>query len=186
MVPRPVYGLLFLYPIKKESEAYAAAEAEELKKQVVPSDLWFTKQTVGNACGTVGVLHLLASLRNTLKFKSGSWLESFFVKTEKFTPDQRAQELEMDESIEASHATAEKASEAKDENENVDTHFVALVQVDGILFEMDGRKESPVSHGVTSPETFLNDAVAVVKKFMERDPGEIRFNMIAMTGSSGE
>lgn len=34
-------------------------------------------------------------------------------------------------------------------------HFIAFVQKDGLIYEMDGRKISPVEHGKTSNETFL-------------------------------
>lgn len=46
--------------------------------------------------------------------------------------------------------------------------------MDGVLYELDGRKEGPVPHGSTSSATLLQDACAVVKQFMDRDPGELR------------
>lgn len=46
--------------------------------------------------------------------------------------------------------------------------------MDGVLYELDGRKEGPVPHGPTSSATLLQDACAVVKQFMDRDPGELR------------
>lgn len=47
-------------------------------------------------------------------------------------------------------------------------------EMDGVLYELDGRKEGPVPHGLTSSDTLLQDACAVVKQFMHRDPGELR------------
>ena len=37
----------------------------------------------------------------------------------------------------------------------VNLHFIAFVCVDGHLYELDGRKEFPINHGVSSPDTLL-------------------------------
>ena len=39
--------------------------------------------------------------------------------------------------------------------EHVDYHFIAFVEKDGILYDLDGRKPAPVNCGPTSKETFL-------------------------------
>lgn len=52
--------------------------------------------------------------------------------------------------------------------------FVVCSEMDGVLYELDGRKEGPVPHGPTSSASLLQDACAVVKQFMDRDPGELR------------
>lgn len=76
-------------------------------------------------------------------------------------------------------------------------HFIAFVEVDGCLYELDGRKESPVNHGPTSRETLLQvqsaassppvshtsgtqDACRIVKQFMARDPNNLNFNLMAL------
>ncbi|XP_053886189.1 ubiquitin carboxyl-terminal hydrolase isozyme L3-like [Malaclemys terrapin pileata] len=68
-------------------------------------------------------------------------------------------------------------------DEKVDLHFIALVNVGGHLYELDGRKPFPINHGQTSDDTFLEAAVEVCKKFMERDPEELRFNAIALSAA---
>ena len=67
-----------------------------------------------------------------------------------------------------------------DINQEVDTHFMALVHVNHKLYELDGRKDGPVCHGDTTQECLLKDACRVVKEFMDRDPGEVRFSIIAL------
>ena len=37
----------------------------------------------------------------------------------------------------------------------MDYHFIAFVEKDGILYDLDGRKPAPVNCGPTSKETFL-------------------------------
>jgi ubiquitin carboxyl-terminal hydrolase L3 len=58
--------------------------------------------------------------------------------------------------------------------------------VDGNLYELDGRKRFPINHGPSTPDTLLADACAVVQQFMDRDPGEMRFTIVAFGGPSVE
>ncbi|XP_008938883.1 PREDICTED: ubiquitin carboxyl-terminal hydrolase isozyme L3-like [Merops nubicus] len=74
-------------------------------------------------------------------------------------------------------------SQAPSIDEKVDLHFIALVNVGGHLYELDGRKPFPINHGETSDDSFLEDAIEVCKKFMERDPEELRFNAIALSAA---
>jgi ubiquitin carboxyl-terminal hydrolase L3 len=59
-------------------------------------------------------------------------------------------------------------------------HFVAFVDKGGHLYELDGRKSTPINHGPTSDATFLEDAARVIREFMSRDEGELRFTMVAL------
>ena len=54
--------------------------------------------------------------------------------------------------------------------------------VDGCLYELDGRKAFPINHGPTTQDTLLSDACTVIKQFMERDPTELRFTIVALGG----
>jgi len=64
--------------------------------------------------------------------------------------------------------------------EDVATHFVALLIRDGDLYELDGRKPFPINHGKCEKSELLPKACAVVKTFMDRDPEEIRFTILAI------
>jgi ubiquitin carboxyl-terminal hydrolase L3 len=44
----------------------------------------------------------------------------------------------------------------------------------------DGRKAFPINHGPTSADTLLEDACKVVRQFMERDPEEVKFTIVAL------
>jgi ubiquitin carboxyl-terminal hydrolase L3 len=65
MVPRPVLGVLMVFPIKEASEAHRAEEKARVENdgQTLSPAVWYTKQFVGNACGTVGLLHVIANAR---------------------------------------------------------------------------------------------------------------------------
>ncbi|KAL6484745.1 hypothetical protein MHYP_G00067900 [Metynnis hypsauchen] len=66
-------------------------------------------------------------------------------------------------------------------DEKVDLHFIAFVNVEGDLYELDGRKPFPIAHGKTTEDSFLEDAAEVCKKFMARDPQELRFTVVALS-----
>ncbi len=62
---------------------------------------------------------------------------------------------------------------------------VCVSHVDGHLYELDGRKQFPINHGVTSAATLLPDTCRVIQQFMARDPEEVRFTIVAL-GAAGE
>lgn len=48
---------------------------------------------------------------------------------------------------------------------------------------LDGRKPAPINHGATTPDSLLNDAARICKEYMERDPNEMRFTVVALVAS---
>jgi hypothetical protein len=184
----------------------------------------------GNACGTIGILHAVANLSTytggEVALAPDSFFDKFVKATLEATPEERAEALEKDDSIDESHAAVAQQgqSEVVDDTYN---HFIAFVAKGGHLYEMDGRKEFPINHGPTSEETLLEvrarlrrtaavaaggaaaaasqhsrvasappnscspalsrslpralqDSVKVVQAYMDRDPGELRFTMVAL------
>eukprot|EP00052_Salpingoeca_macrocollata_P034757 m.12571 g.12571 ORF g.12571 m.12571 type:complete len:245 (+) comp6928_c0_seq1:163-897(+) len=191
MIPKPVQAVLFLYPIKATLEEHEAKEAEMIKSggQVVDPNLFYMRQTVSNACGTVALMHACCNaIGQGSPAKEGSWLEGFFKNAQGKTPDERAALLEEDDKIEQEHdaAASEGQTERSEEHMNVDTHFIAFVHSGGHLYELDGRKAGPINHGPSTKDTLLPDACKVIRRFMERDPGEMRFTMVALAPSAAE
>jgi ubiquitin carboxyl-terminal hydrolase L3 len=45
---------------------------------------------------------------------------------------------------------------------------------------LDGRKSFPINHGSTDVDSFLVDAAKVCREFMERDPSEMHFTVVAL------
>lgn len=191
MVPRPVVGVVMLFPIKAASEAHRKEEAERIAKdgQVVSDKLFYMKQTVGNACGTIGLLHIVSNLSTLtggeVSLAEGSFFEKFVSDNLKKNPDERAEALEKDDSIEEVHEAV--AQEGQSEVvEDTWQHFIAFVNKEGHLYELDGRKDGPINHGATSDATLLEDSVKVVREFMARDPGELRFTIVAIAANTGD
>lgn len=68
---------------------------------------------------------------------------------------------------------------------NLDMHFVCFVHHNGGLYQLDGRKGAPIYHGATTADTILSDTGSVIKSsFMEADPTEHRFTIVALTANA--
>ncbi|XP_039002396.1 ubiquitin carboxyl-terminal hydrolase 3-like [Hibiscus syriacus] len=178
IVPQPVLAVLFLYPITSQTEEERLHQDNE--KRNVSSKVYFMKQTVGNACGTIGLLHSVGNITSEIKLQEGSFLDRFFKSTATMDPLERAAFLEKDVEMEVAHSVAASAGETE-ASDNVDTHFICFTCVDGELYELDGRKSGPVSHGPSSPSSLLQDAAKVIKGMIQKNPESLNFNVIALT-----
>ena len=143
------------------------------------------KQTVRNACGTIGLIHALANTKHKMHFESGSTLSKLLDESVSMSPEERAWYLEKCDAIRVTHETSapEGQTEAPSRGEKAGLHFVALVHVNGHLSELDARKPFPINHGETSDET-LEGAIEVCKKFMEYELDKLRFNAITLSAAS--
>ncbi|XP_077865441.1 ubiquitin carboxyl-terminal hydrolase isozyme L3-like [Saccoglossus kowalevskii] len=114
MVPSPVAAVLLLFPINEKYETFKKEEEEKIDKdgQTVSSNLYYMKQTIGNACGTIGLLHAIANNKHRIEL-DGS-LKKFIDDTEKMSPAERAEYLEKDESISAAHESSAQEGQTED------------------------------------------------------------------------
>ncbi|XP_031482000.1 ubiquitin carboxyl-terminal hydrolase 3 [Nymphaea colorata] len=179
MVPKPVVAVVFLYPLTDETEAERLLEQEGTEGEGVQGKVFFMKQTVGNACGTIGVLHALGNVTSEIKLTEGSYLDRFYKATANMSPLERAGFLEKDVEMESAHGVAAAAGDTEAQ-QNVDTHFICFTCVDGVLYELDGRKDRPVAHGPSSPGSLLQDAAKVIRTFIMKNPESVNFNVMAL------
>lgn len=182
MVPKPVLAVLFLYPLTTQTEEERRKQLNE--KQETKDKVYFMKQTVGNACGTIGLLHAVGNITSEIKLVDGSFLDRFFKSTASLDPLERAAFLENDNEMEVAHSVAATAGDTE-ASDNVDTHFICYACVDGELYELDGRKSGPISHGPSSPATLLKDAAKVIQGVIQKNPDSLNFNVIAISKKSG-
>ena len=178
MIKKPVLGLLYCYDSSEKQKEHKLQEADAIVKdgQHVSSNLFYMKQLVKNACGTVGVFHMLGNLPASYSYliKGDSMLANFYAKCHRKSDQECGEIFAHDDEIKDNHivATQEGSSNVQDHLET-SNHFMALVLRDDCIYELDGRKPYPVNHGPSSQETFLSDACKVIQKFIERDPGNL-------------
>jgi ubiquitin carboxyl-terminal hydrolase L3 len=134
MVPRPVKAVLMLFPISDATEAAQAEEEARLKDngQEITQNLWFMKQTISNACGTIAMLHAFANDPN-LEAVPNSFLDKFIASSKDMDPAQRARLLEHpregEPDIEQAHQDAAQGGQTAppDEDEQVKLFVRALL-----------------------------------------------------------
>lgn len=181
-IPKPVKSIILLFPCSDAYEKHRSEEDEKLAANPpkTPNDLFYMKQLTPNACGTVALIHSIANNKD-ITLEDGV-LKKFVDKALPLNPDERGKALLEDTTFQECHQNlAQEGQTEADPQEKVNHHFVAFIEKDGELYELDGRKNFPVKHGSTSEGKFVEDAAKVCKEFMARDPEELRFTVIALT-----
>lgn len=196
-VPRPVVAVVLLFPMTAAIAKAKAEQADEVQAKGQPhlpaqgtggAPFYLTQHDgLGNACGTIAAVHALANARAAgLAPTEGSALATFLAEADPLSADDRGWALTRATAVhdasesEASGANAQTA--CPDRDDKVDHHFIAFVHCAGRLVECDGRKAGPIDHGPTTPDTLLEDACAAIKaNFMEKDPDNMGFNMMALS-----
>lgn len=183
-VPKPVLSVILLFPCSDSYYSYSSQECNEIKEkgQIVAPEVFFLKQVVSNACGTIALIHSVANNIDKIELNDGKFKE--LLDTSKgLSPEERG-ELLQKVAAQIMHVHQELAREGQTElkpNEAVNHHFIAFVHKGGCLYELDGRKEFPINHGPSAPETLLEDAARVCKAFIERESDDINFTVLALT-----
>ncbi|KAI9592461.1 ubiquitin carboxyl-terminal hydrolase isozyme L3-like protein [Syncephalis fuscata] len=185
IVPQPCVAVILLFPVTDNYEDFRKKETEQINRdgQKVSDKIFYMCQTIRNACGTYAVLHSLLNNRESVGLGDGPLMD-FFKKAENATFEERSKILSEAADIAAVHTESAHVgqTETPDANAKIDLHFVCFVQCDGDLYELDGRKGHPVNHG--SSIDLLRDTAKVARMFMERDPENVNFNLIALAPNS--
>ncbi|KAM7394449.1 hypothetical protein PAMP_021253 [Pampus punctatissimus] len=179
-VPKPCGALMLLFPLTQQHESFRQQQADKVSGG---SEVYFLKQTVVNSCGTIALLHAVGNNKSKLTFDSGSALKKFLDETADMSADDRAKHLEKNQEIQEAHNEVAVQGQCRPEADKVNFHFIAFANVDGQLYEFDGRMNGPMKHGATKDESFIMDAAKVCRGFMEREQGEVRFSAVAFCHS---
>eukprot|EP00758_Cryptobia_borreli_P015392 Tbor_TRINITY_DN6019_c1_g8::TRINITY_DN6019_c1_g8_i1::g.11244::m.11244/K05609/UCHL3, YUH1; ubiquitin carboxyl-terminal hydrolase L3 len=208
MIPKPAHALLLVYPLSEKSER-ANHEAAKASTNI-PTDLYFSKQTVSNACGTIGLIHALVNtviktatlpkrvmlagenndgivINPYSKEEELVWLGKLIKQTQMSTPDQRAAFIEESEELESLHSAAVQLGQTanQDIDADINLHFVTFIHHSGHLWELDGRMPNPIDRGICTEETMMEAAAKTVNWYLNLDPGSSQQMMYAMTALCG-
>lgn len=181
MVSQPVYAVVFLFPLNDKYDAARKQEMEASKNRV-SSKVWFMKQTIGNACGTMAIFHSLANTYQQLPIAKDAHILKFLDETKDMDPQERPKVLELDQVCAEAHAkgAADGQTAAPEADAQTELHYVAFVQVDGDLYELDGRQSSPINLGPCQPD-LLRAATQVIKqRIASFENGSLEFSVISL------
>lgn len=188
-IPQPVKAVLLLFPARGELQEARKAEETAGEGKFEGKDVWWIKQTIGNACGSIGLLHALLNLPSDGPYAltPDSHLVKFKQSSLPLGPVERAKLLDEADFFEAAHkAGAQTGQSAVPEDLDIDTHFITFIEAandkgEKRVVELDGGREGPFDRG-TCTDLLKDVAKIVQEKYIARADGDISFNMIVLAG----
>jgi len=202
-VPIPVKAVVLLFPIDDEGEGRRKEEDERIAREgqsKIDHTIFWIKQTISNACGTIGLIHALAN--SDVNFSPTSALQKFIFECEGKTPEERAELLASTTLFANIHAESAGTGQSAP-NVDTDLHFTCFVEAPDAdfrkaakgeelsddakgdkvssgmrLIELDGRRAGPVDHGEC--KDLLTDVANFVKARYISSSTSVYFSLMAL------
>jgi ubiquitin carboxyl-terminal hydrolase L3 len=192
-IPRPVLALLVIIPMTPAWHANRLSEDSSKPSYAGKGDtepvIWFT-QTIGHACGSIGLLHCLLNGPAKSHILPDSLLDRLRREAIPLGMKERAQMLYDSKEFEDAHQSVSEMGDTtapSPESDEWSGHFVAFVKEDGRLWELEGSRKGPLDRGFLGEE---EDALSeraiglglgrVIELEKEGGGGELRFSCIAL------
>ncbi|GAA6025491.1 hypothetical protein JCM11491_002837, partial [Sporobolomyces phaffii] len=113
---------------------------------------YFAHQVINNACASIALLNATLNIRDP-NVELGEELTNLQAFSEGLDPQTRGEIITNSQKIREVHNSFARSDpfhleDNQPQSESEDAfHFISYVPIDGELFELDGLKRSPVSHG---------------------------------------
>lgn len=188
--PQPILAVCVLYPSGLDK---SRTDVDGTK--ILPGDgseCFYIKQRlneVGNACGTLALMHAVCNNVDKLEFNKNSPLLEFITANKQHNAEQIADAVNqakfLREATQAAASTGQTETPAVEDN--VDAHFIAFVLgPKNTLLELDGMKPGPVNHGACSADDLFARAIKIVREDMMSKTSDVNFSVLALTTAPEE
>ena len=140
------------------------------------------KQFAKNACGTIAAIHAMVNNGREDRdlIKTGSFLDRFFHEVKKTTSSEEIGHIfTQSTQLQSMHAEVVQQGQTR-VDEKWDNHFICFIEKDGSLYELDGTLNFPINYGPCMKDELLFKSCEVIKEYMNRDPNEIKFTVLAL------
>ena len=189
LIPRPVHALLFTCPhevymrvrneTKEPGGEYQGSGPEE-------PVMWF-RQTIGNACGLIALLHGLSNGGAKEHIRHGSELDKLLQKAIPLQPEERASVLYNSQELEVAHKAGANIGDTQAPSADLSpgNHFICFAKgEDGHLWELCGGEKGPHDRGTLGEhEDALSERALElgVRTFMKHaGTWDLNFSMVAL------
>lgn len=198
-IPRPAYALLVIIPLTeawdRERKAEDTAKEDYLGSGKDEPVIWF-KQTIGHACGSIGLLHCAINGPASKFILPGSDIAKIRQDAIPLKMADRAQMLYDSQPFETAHASVaelgDTAAPSKEDGDKLGQHFVSFVKADdGHLWELEGSRKGPIDRGVLaededvlSPRALDLGLRRVIKLVQDAGIADLRFSCTVLARRS--
>ncbi|BGP57014.1 hypothetical protein JCM8202v2_004650 [Rhodotorula sphaerocarpa] len=184
----PVYALVFLF--KWVGNADPATMDGTFAEPTGPH--YFAHQVINNACASIALLNATLNIQDP-EVRLGDELANLKAFSEGLDPETRGWTLSNSEKLREVHNSFARSDpfhledhQRPDDPSEDAYHFIAYLPIGDELYELDGLKPKPVSHGKIpsgAGEAWTDLAKSVLERRIATYPaGEVMFNLMALTG----
>jgi ubiquitin carboxyl-terminal hydrolase L5 len=181
----PIHGLIFLFQWKQELYANDT-------RPIIPfsdsNGLFYAKQNVQNACATQAII---GTLLNVPDLDLGPTLSNYKDFATWVDYDMRGDLIGQQDQIRICHNSFARpepfvSDEKKEASEDAEAfHFVAYIEKDGAVFELDGLKGGPIRIGSVSEGANWVSVAApeIQRRCAELGADAVKFSLMAVMGN---
>lgn len=168
-------GMILLFPLPENDKEEPARKLDYSNLSGEPK---FIKQTIGNSCSLMALLHLL--LNNPSELLNQSELPQI-IKTLLSSSIGNETQIETSSELKQIHDEIAKTggTDVPDINDNVLFHYVALIPFNGSIWLMDGRRSGPIEFMNTG--NYFETACAIAsEEFVQKSEDKTNFAAVIL------